>query len=349
MKSKKMTIKKRPNNEASVITLGDYLGNPPPPPEYILGDWLTTHSCTMIHSPSGVGKSWFSMAIGLAVAGGGKIVKWDSPKPMKVLYVDGEMSANSCSKRLSLLRSKMQFKEKSLLNDNFMLIPSGNNKFVDSAGAINHYLSLIDEFDLNLLIIDNIRTLTSLMDENAASSWKPINDFLIQIRKVCAVIIVHHDGKSKGYSGSSNAITVLDNVIGLSPLSKREYLGPHLTEASLRFEYIFNKARDLPDDTSGDVIGFDDEKGWISNTTRATDIRIELMNTATFAASGEFETQKDLAKHLGINPETLRKRKIKYKKDFGEEMVFVRKKRVPTKLRKNGDTQSLVQTFCLIV
>jgi len=325
----------------SLITLGEFLSNPPDTPASLLGDWLSANTCTMIHAPSGIGKSWLAMGIGLAVAGAGKITSWKSASAKKVLYIDGEMSEHSRFKRFELLSKKMTFGDKLSLNDNLKIIPPEEAFKIDQNISIEHYMSLIKGNDIDLLIIDNIRTLADLKDENSAASWGMVNNFLKALRVHCAVIVVHHDGKRSGYSGSSNAITVLDNQIGLTSLPIYKCVSERMKDAGVKFSYEFHKVRDSFDDEIEGSIGFHDQHGWIKNTSRAVESMINLMETKELVESGRFSTLKELASHLGMSEQALTKRRKKYEKQFGEKM-----KLVTPKMLESDDT-NLRSVFCM--
>ena len=57
----------------------------------------------MLYAPRGVGKSWLSLSIGLAVAGGASLLRWSAPRQRNVLYIDGEMPLVSLQERLKAI------------------------------------------------------------------------------------------------------------------------------------------------------------------------------------------------------------------------------------------------------
>jgi AAA domain len=324
MKIKKKDIQIKISGTDNVISARVILDNPPPKTEYLLGRWLAEKSCTMIHSNVGVGKSWLAAGIAFAVAGKGKLAKWEASASYKVMYVDGEMSIQSLHKRLSLLHGNMTFEDKESAGNNLQLIKAGDGVFIDNDEAINYYTEKVKKYDLSLLIIDNLRTLSDLTEENSASSWKKINRFLIAMRKHCAVILVHHNGKGRGYAGSTNAVTVLDNQIGLSKIPYDQIMGKNLKESGVQFTYEFHKARDSFSAPLKGMLGFNDDHGWVDNSNRAIETTIKLAETAELAASGDFESWKELAKHLGISEFGLRKRRTAFKKHYSEEMALTK-------------------------
>ena len=55
-----------------VISHGDLLKKDIPPVEYLLGSWFPLQSLGMVYAKPGVGKSWFCMALAVALANGSK-------------------------------------------------------------------------------------------------------------------------------------------------------------------------------------------------------------------------------------------------------------------------------------
>ena len=73
------------------------------PRKPLLGDWFHERGLSLVYAPSGVGKSWFGLAIAMAVAGGGKLHTWTAPEARRVLLVDGEMDVSDLKDRLKVV------------------------------------------------------------------------------------------------------------------------------------------------------------------------------------------------------------------------------------------------------
>ena len=81
---------------------------------------------------------------------------------------------------------------------------------------------IIKEKGVKLLILDNLSTLTTI-DELDAASWGIIQSWLISLRKSgVAVLIIHHSGKRGGERGISKREDILDLVINLKNKAKSE-------------------------------------------------------------------------------------------------------------------------------
>jgi hypothetical protein len=85
---------------STIICLDDWLKRDLPKPDYILGHWLTTTSRVLFPAPTGIGKSMFWVALGMAMAAGLPFLRWEARRPCKVLYIDGEMSRRLMKERL---------------------------------------------------------------------------------------------------------------------------------------------------------------------------------------------------------------------------------------------------------
>ena len=68
--------------------------------EMLLEPILPEKSLTMLYAPRGIGKTLLGLSIGLAVATGADLLRWSSPRPRRVLYVDGEMTTADLQQRL---------------------------------------------------------------------------------------------------------------------------------------------------------------------------------------------------------------------------------------------------------
>ena len=74
----------------------------------LLDPILPERSLAMLYAPRGIGKSWLSLSIGLAVASGQSLLRWSAPRPRNVLYVDGEMPLVSLQERLRMISAGIE-------------------------------------------------------------------------------------------------------------------------------------------------------------------------------------------------------------------------------------------------
>ena len=95
------TLKKRQG--LTVLNLDEFLARNVPEREMILDPIIPMQGLVMLYSKRGVGKTFLSLAIGQAIATGSPLLRWETPRPRKVMYVDGEMPAAMMQERLSQL------------------------------------------------------------------------------------------------------------------------------------------------------------------------------------------------------------------------------------------------------
>ena len=219
------------------ISLEDFLALELPPRKMLLAPFLPKQGLVLLYAKRGVGKTHIALGAAYAVASGGRFLKWHAPIPQKVLYIDGEMPANSMQERLRKLdnanNKKVELRFLHIITPDLYegAIPDLSTK--EGRAQIEE---IVERFDL--IIIDNISSLFRSGIENEAESWQPAQDWALQLRrKGKSVLFVHHAGKSGGQRGSSKKEDILDAVINLK---QREEYDP---EEGACFEIHFEKAR----------------------------------------------------------------------------------------------------------
>ena len=228
--------------QAIPLTFSDIQKDTPKPIEFIFIPCLAIQGTAFIYAPTGLGKTFFTLNLAYAIAGGGNFLKYSCPKPRKVLYVDAEMAYNQIHARIiniSKQQGDLYFEE------NFSLITRDKINFpipqIDEKNGQQFYLDQINEHKYEVVVFDNLSTLTCF-DENKANEWKPIQKFLLQLRTMgVSTICVHHAGKAEGtYRGTSKMTDCVDVVISLESIDKEiieeNYVGT-------RFNVVYKKNR----------------------------------------------------------------------------------------------------------
>lgn len=198
------------------IDLPEFVQMEIPPRGLFMRPWLPEKGLVMVYGPRGVGKTYFALEVGLAVATAGKYLQWTTPSPRRVLYIDGEMPAGVLQERvLTMLKEAEGDSE-----PHFELLSydlQSPDKMPLNLADPDHQLSLepiLQRHDL--IIIDNISTLVRGGRENEAESWLGTQGWALRQRAAGrSVMFIHHAGKTGVQRGTSRREDVLDTVIAL--------------------------------------------------------------------------------------------------------------------------------------
>ena len=208
-----------------------------PPRNTMMSPWLPDKGLAMIYAERGIGKTWVALSVAHAIASGGEFLCWTTPRPRRVLYLDGEMPAQTLQERYAaVVRASMRDAPR----ENFRLAaadcqPDGLPDLA-SEEAQRFYNAAIA--DAELIICDNLSTLARGLRENEADSFGPVQSWMLAQRAAGrSVLLVHHAGKGGGQRGTSRKEDTLDTVISLSRPP-----GYSAVEGA-RFEVQFTKSR----------------------------------------------------------------------------------------------------------
>jgi putative DNA primase/helicase len=220
------------------VGLQDFLALEVPPREMLLAPILPERSLSMLYSPRGMGKSWLGLSVGLAVASGGSVLRWNAPRPRRVLFVDGEMVLSDLQVRLNSILAGLDTK---IPNDGFRVLAADHTEQGINLSGSEGQQELEWHLDgVDLLILDNLSTLLPNGSEGASDAWLPMQNWLLRLRrKGVAVLLVHHAGVNGRQRGTSRREDALDTVIALRRPAD------YSPEQGARFEVHIEKARML--------------------------------------------------------------------------------------------------------
>ena len=221
--------------KAIAIPLGEFLAKELPERESIIQPCLPKQGLMMIYAKRGVGKTYFALFLACKIASGSSFFneRWKISRKWKVLYIDGEMPANSMQERLRTLANNSCDKENLsiLTRDLQMNGVMPNLATEEGQEAIEH---LVEKADV--VIVDNLSTLATGGKENEANSWDPIANWALRLRSIGkSIIFIHHAGKDNNQRGTSKKEDILDTVINLKHPSN------YNSEEGARFEIHFEK------------------------------------------------------------------------------------------------------------
>jgi putative DNA primase/helicase len=192
----------------------------------------------MVYAGRGIGKTFFSLSVGLAVASGGQFLKWQAEKQKGVLLIDGEMPGAVLQERTAAFVAALPTPPV-----NFQIITPDmqpDHRSIDLSRAedqenIEQYLD-----GISLIIVDNISTLCRTGRENEGEGWLPVQGWALQQRaKGRSVLFIHHAGKDGDQRGTSKREDILDTSIALRRPAQYE------PDQGAVFEIHFKKSRGI--------------------------------------------------------------------------------------------------------
>jgi KaiC/GvpD/RAD55 family RecA-like ATPase len=284
-----------------------------PPRDFILHPWLQNGETAVVWGPTGAGKSLLCTGIALAVAGGVTVGRWTAPKPRKVLLIDGEMNIQDLLDRTLLLRKGREIPPEAnrLIMDNLEFSvrqdQAPGRPFYDltNEDAQEALAKKIKEAAIELVILDNLTTLTDdLEDENASAAFKGIQKFLLRMKQQdVATILVHHANKAgTDMRGSSALAATFEVVLHLNVPS-----GHRPGQASFTTEFRKFRARG-GDALQPEVWTLEDGRWCIEGAEPEVDTKKRAVLDAV--VSERFASQKEIALALNLHDATV-SRKLK--------------------------------------
>lgn len=236
----------RNNDRLRPLNLKDFLQLSIKPREMLLDPILPEKGLAMLYAARGTGKTHVALGIAFAVATAREFLRWRAPKPRRVLLIDGEMPAAALQERLASIVASAPDAHfdsaniKILAGDLIEAGGIGNLASAEVQAELNQWLEGID-----LLVLDNLSSLTAVIRDNDAESWGPIQEWLLRLRRRgISVLIVHHAGKGGQQRGTSRREDVLDTSISL-----RRPTDYSPTEGA-KFEVHLEKARGVHGDAA---------------------------------------------------------------------------------------------------
>jgi hypothetical protein len=285
--------------EDAFLNADEFQTLPLPPKQTYLDPWLTEQSITLISGWRGVGKTWFGMALVDALTSGEGFGPWDLTNSISCAYIEAEMASQDVQERLNWLNpSKTRQHPLWIYSDSHAAelgLPRShllNEKWRDFIKR-----NLLTR-KIKLLVLDNLASLASGIDENSKKDWDPINGWLLELRFAgIATVMFHHVSKEGSQRGTSGREDNIDNSIMLKPPPD------YTSEDGARFICSFTKSRgvrqrDLPLTADHVFQLTEDEAGksiWTWGTTKA-ETKVEILRLLDEGCK-----QTEVALQLGIH------------------------------------------------
>ncbi|MGA8698620.1 MAG: AAA family ATPase, partial [Xanthobacteraceae bacterium] len=199
-----------------LLTAAEFMALDLPPRRLVVDPWLPEKGLAMIYSPRGTGKTLLALTTGYAIATGSGFLGFKTPRPRRVLYIDGEMPAQTMQERLAAIVTSF---ENQPPDQTYFKMLSGDltERGLPDLGSPEGQAELDAQIsDAELIILDNISTLVRSGKENEAEGWALVQEWALRHRRAGrSIIFVHHAGKNGVQRGTSKREDVLDTVIVL--------------------------------------------------------------------------------------------------------------------------------------
>lgn len=265
-------------------------------PRYL--PWLPEGGNVMVYGPRGVGKTFFQLALAVALTTGRNLWGWQCSGPVGVLYVDGEMHLDELRQRTTALMDLPPEASLEFLTSQLVYERCGKKDLVLSSEAMRQEVVNILNArpDIRVMILDNISCLFSGINEDSKQDWEPINAWLIRLRhRGLATVLVHHAGKGGQQRGTSGREDSLDTVIHLSkPMGVDAREGCH-------FELSFTKCRSV---TGEPVAPLDVRLETVNERLqwKWQALEVSKLDEARKLVAEGVSGNKELAEELGVSP-----------------------------------------------
>lgn len=311
------TPSKRQASKLKIPSLNQLLASTFKDRQYLLFPWLREQESCMIYSAAGVGKSMFALSAALAIAGGGTFLGWkpDQRKTgngWRVLYVDGEMHIADIQERARLLIDAVPGLNREVAGENLSFLARQHQEplavfpSITDAEGMTFMRERVSKGPFDLVILDNFSTLGEVEDENAASSFNTIQEFLLNLKvQGVATMLVHHANKTgEDFRGSSKLAATFETIILLERLKEETEHGA--AQFRVRWDKVRaggprRKVRDVvakliteKQDNAPDRLVWDYEA---EELERLDEIKERLIN-------GEFAFQKEIADAFNVSKPT---------------------------------------------
>jgi putative DNA primase/helicase len=229
------------------FSAAEFLSLELPPRGMVLEPILPEKGLALLHAYRGIGKTHLALGMGFAIASGAELLGLRAPEARRVLYLDGEMPANTMQARLAAVVAGFEVLPPDPSHFHILaadLIEGGLPDLATADGQAE-IDAVIARLNSEVIIVDNISTLVRSGRENEAEGWLPVQTWALAHRRAGrSILLVHHDGKTGMQRGTSRREDVLDTVIGLRrPADYR-------SDQGARFEVHFEKARGFHGDAA---------------------------------------------------------------------------------------------------
>jgi RecA-family ATPase len=185
-----------PAPERDDLLVRSWLSRDLPARDYLLGELLCITSRWLLIGETDLGKTLFALELGAAVAAGGEFLGWTGRRSARVMYLDGEMPAETFKERVELIAASYGA-DIELFGYNRDVLGADDTPSLNTDAGQAWLWREIEAVKPALIIFDSIMCLlTGSMSEE--ESWAPVKGLVRQIsaRRI-AQIWVHHTATTR--------------------------------------------------------------------------------------------------------------------------------------------------------
>jgi hypothetical protein len=193
------------------LDIASLLSQPAPDIDWLWHGFAERGTVVQVHGDGGVGKSIAILAVVRAAAGGHPFLGHDTlPGGIRAVIIDGENATAEVHRRLERL-------DYAAVADRVRFLKADDAIFDQPDQAEQTLIAHITDQLAELCVLDSQRALWP-GEENEAG---PVRRFYSMLRRVAnatgaTIIVLHHDNKSGGYSGSTDLNAGVDSRLHLT-------------------------------------------------------------------------------------------------------------------------------------
>jgi RecA/RadA recombinase len=165
------------------------LDNPPTPLRFLVADRITETSLTVLGSKPGVGKSWLSQSLAIAVARGEPWLGHTIGAPRPVLYLDAENGAALAEHRLRQLGARGDLAGQLVYNTDLVALGQPDD--------LARFAATIDKLQPGLVVVDTLASHDPAAETDTESASRFYGNVWARVRAAGAsMLLLHHLRKS---------------------------------------------------------------------------------------------------------------------------------------------------------
>ena len=231
--------------ESALLTTAQLMALNVPPRASLAGDWFQADDYGIICGRRGIGKSWLAMELAIAMVEGRDFGPWKCPKPIRGLYVDGEMALDHSRDRVRALSANTA-------GGGALFVLSHQQVFNTTQKALclsdpaqqNELIDICEREKIDVVFLDNGACLFRGVDENSADDFRDkIEGWLLAFRRRgIAVVLVLHEGRNGAIRGTSKREDATFWILRVAETGSNEHT------PGARFISCFTKNRNAQQD-----------------------------------------------------------------------------------------------------